>query len=238
MNHEADLGGMTEHQEIASLFPWYVNDTIDLPQRQRVEAHLEGCAVCRADLQVERRIHESMAVGPGVEYMPAPSLKRLRTRLDAAAVATADGGTQGAEDLRGKRLPVTPARQVHLKSRRQLLMVASVAAIAVTLGVFRWDHAPPAPSHGNFHTVTSPAPRVPDEVIRAVFAPSITLHDLQALLDESGLRIVAGPTEAGVYSLAAGSSRPVSTSLESLRKHSTVRFAESTLPSAAPIERP
>ena len=54
--------------------------------------------------------------------------------------------------------------------------------------------------------------------------------DLQALLDESGLRIVAGPTEAGVYSLAADSDRPVTTSLELLRKHATVRFAESTLP--------
>jgi len=50
---------------------------------------------------------------------------------------------------------------------------------------------------------------------------------LQAILDEAQLRIVSGPTEAGVYSLAAVSSRPVSDSLALLRAHAKVRFAES-----------
>ena len=50
----------------------------------------------------------------------------------------------------------------------------------------------------------------PNEVIRAVFSPTITLVELQTMLDEAQLRIVSGPTEAGVYSLAANSRRPVS----------------------------
>ncbi len=55
----------------------------------------------------------------------------------------------------------------------------------------------------NYYTVTTPIPRAPNEVIRAVFSPHITLVELQAILDEAQLRIVSGPTEAGVYSLAA-----------------------------------
>jgi hypothetical protein len=51
---------------------------------------------------------------------------------------------------------------------------------------------------------------------------------LQAILDEAQLRIISGPTEAGVYSLAANSNRPVTVSLSLLRRHASVRFAEST----------
>jgi hypothetical protein len=76
--------------------------------------------------------------------------------------------------------------------------------------------------------VTTSAPRPPNEVIRAVFSPTVTLVELQAILDEAQLRIVSGPTEAGVYSLAANTDRPVSSSLTLLRRHSAVRFAEST----------
>jgi hypothetical protein len=75
-------------------------------------------------------------------------------------------------------------------------------------------------------------------VIRAVFLPTITLVELQAILDEAQLRIISGPTEAGVYSLAANSRRPVSTSLALLRGHPKVRFAESTRPSLGPGDTP
>jgi hypothetical protein len=75
-------------------------------------------------------------------------------------------------------------------------------------------------------------------VIRAVFAPTITLVELQAILDEAQLRIISGPTEAGVYSLAANSGQPVSTSLALLRGHPKVRFAESIQPSLGPGDTP
>jgi hypothetical protein len=80
----------------------------------------------------------------------------------------------------------------------------------------------------DYHTVTNSAPRPPDEVIRAVFSPTMTLVELQAILDEAHLRIVSGPTEAGVYSLASTSRQPVNSSLALLRRHPSVRFAELT----------
>jgi hypothetical protein len=52
------------------------------------------------------------------------------------------------------------------------------------------------------------------------------------------LRIISGPTEAGVYSLAAQSNRPVSSSLALLRQHAAVRFAESTRPDRKPGASP
>ena len=75
-------------------------------------------------------------------------------------------------------------------------------------------------------------------VIRAVFSPAITLAELQAILGEAQLKIVAGPTEAGVYSLAASSSRPAGISLTLLRQHAAVRFAEITQPNATASASP
>ena len=198
---------------IADLLPWYLNGTLGARERQRVERHLQECSTCRDELAKERRIYEEMAVEPSVEYMPAPSLKRLQAAISA----------EGAEH--------TPSRPAGV--RRLLpwtgLAAASivVAAVAVAfLTTNRWGHSPKP----DYHTVTIPSAHPQDEVIRAVFSPAVTLVDLQGILAEAQLRIVSGPTEAGVYSLAATSRRPVSASLALLREHPEVRFAESTQP--------
>jgi hypothetical protein len=116
-------------------------------------------------------------------------------------------------------------------------VAASVAAAAVTLSLLaagRWLQSRSTVSTPGYYTVTTPEPRAKDEIIRAVFSPAITLVELQAILGEAQLRIVAGPTEAGVYSLATNSSRPVALSLALLRQHAAVRFAEITQASRAP----
>jgi hypothetical protein len=115
-------------------------------------------------------------------------------------------------------------------------MAASVAAMAVAVALLaadRWVQVEALRSQPNYRTVTSAAQRPQGEVIRAVFSPSITLVELQTVLDEAQLRIVSGPTEAGVYSLASNSTLTVRASLTLLRRHSTVRFAEESSPEPA-----
>lgn len=110
-------------------------------------------------------------------------------------------------------------------------MAASVAGIAVAAGLFAGDHWLQSERlEPNYRTVTTAVSRPRGEVIRAVFAPTITLVELQTILDEAQLKIVSGPTEAGVYSLASNSTLTVRASLALLRQHSTVRFAEGTEP--------
>jgi hypothetical protein len=160
--------------------------------------------------------------------MPAASLKRLQARLDgvdAAASADLPAGAPAA------------AKQGRRSMPWQGLMAASIAVMAVALGLLaadRWVQFRARVSAPNYYTVTTPAARPPNEVIRAVFSPTITLAELQSILDEAQLRIISGPTEAGVYSLAANSHRPVSSSLALLRAHAKVRFAESSRPSMGP----
>ncbi len=213
---------MKTHPDMSALIPWYVNDTLDERQCKHLERHLAQCPLCRDELESEREIHRAMTVDPGVEYMPAPSLRRLQARLDALESSESDG--VGVEVPQAAR----PGREMPWK----WLAAASMVAIAILVGSFTMDRPQSRAPHG-YYTVTTPVSLAPNEVIRAVFMPSITLVELQSVLDESQLRIVAGPTEAGVYSLAANSSRPVSESLNLLRRHESVRFAESTRPLAA-----
>jgi Putative zinc-finger len=214
-----------EHAEVAALMPWYVNATLNEADRNSVDAHLSLCAACRADLEVERQVFAEVTAESAIEYMPVASLNRLRARLDAEQADVADPEIAPLPRRRRRSLPW------------QGLMAASVALMAVAVGLMaadRWMQFHSLSTSPDFHTVTSPAPRAPDEVIRAVFTPTITLVELQAILDESRLRIVAGPTEAGVYSLALTTAQPVNESLATLRKHPTVRFAESTRPEPRP----
>jgi Putative zinc-finger len=210
------------HQEMSALIPWYVNGSISERERQRVDAHLLLCANCRDDLSHERSVYQAMTAETAVEYMPAASLKRLQVQLDGVEGA-------GPADLPAE---VSAAERPGRRSMPwQGLMAASVAVMAVALSLLvadRWTQSRGHATQPNYYTVTSPEQRAPNEVIRAVFSPSITLVELQAILDEAQLSIVSGPTEAGVYSLTANSRRPVNSSLALLRGHAKVRFAEST----------
>jgi anti-sigma factor RsiW len=209
------------HPEISSLLPWYVNGSISASERQRVDEHLTLCTHCRDELACERWIHQNMTAENSVEYMPSASLQRLQARLD---------GVDGAECA-----PVDAPAAADKSRDRSMpwsgLMAASVAVLAVALSLLaagRWTQYGARAAAPVYRTVTTPVPRAPNEAIRAVFSPTITLSELQSILDEAQLRIVSGPSEAGVYSLAVNSGRPVSATLAMLRQHAAVRFAEST----------
>jgi hypothetical protein len=220
-----------EHPAISSLIPWYVNGSIGEQERQRVDAHLPLCAACRDDLARERCVYQAMNAETTVEYMPAASLKRLQARLDGI------GGAAAAAAPPAEAAPERPGRP---SMPWQGLMAASIAVMALALSVLAADRWMQSRAHAapNYYTVTTATARAPDEVIRAVFSPAVTLFELQAILDDAGLRIISGPTEAGVYSLATNSRRPVNSSLAVLRANAKVRFAESTRPNMGPGDTP
>jgi anti-sigma factor RsiW len=211
MKRGASGGG---HREISDLIPWYVNGTLDDRRRERVEAHLASCTTCRDELANERRLYQEMAAEPGVEYMPAPSLKRLQAAID---------------ELSSGPVPTLPVAAPPPVIRWRGLAAAAIVGAAAVLALMSAGRFASG-ARSDYHTVTSAVSRAHDEVIRAVFAPTTPVIDVQRILAEAQLRIVAGPTEAGVYSLASTSSRPVSDSLALIRSHPEVRFAESTQP--------
>jgi len=221
MSYHQRIDYALEHQETAELIAWYVNGRISEFDRQRVHAHSHTCAVCREDILLERHVYRRMTVDAAVGHLPAASFKRLLARLDALDPEPSLRDAPALEQRRRGSLPWHG------------LLAASIAAIAVAsslLSVDRWVPVNVRMSPPNYYTLATPQARPPAEVIRAVFSPTVTLAELQAILGEAQLRIVSGPTEAGVYSLATTSGRPVSLSLSLLRQHTAVRFAEITQP--------
>ena len=217
-----------DHDETWEALPWYVNARLSEHERQRADAHLRTCAACREELGQQRQIHDAMAADAGVEQLPTAGLKRLQQRLAAHDAAVAAG-----IEARPQR------RSSGHRIRLQGLMAASVAVMAVALsvvaGVF-WTQSQRA-TPADYYTVTVATPRAANYVIRAVFSPTITLSELQTVLDDARLKIVAGPTEAGVYSLASATAQPAEWSLGRLRHQPSVRFAEPVVPLSATAPR-
>ena len=87
----------------------------------------------------------------------------------------------------------------------------------------------PAPCNERNRTVTTAHPTVGRPAqIHAVFAPTVTLEELGAIVRGNGLTIVAGPSKTGVFSLAitAETDSPATGALGRLRADPRVRFAE------------
>jgi hypothetical protein len=229
MSNERLLENCAEHREVSGLIPWYINATLDEQARRKVDAHVGVCAVCSDDLMVQRRLFDAMGSATTVDYMPMSSLRRLQARLDVLPALEP-----------APKVPTAPAH-AHGQTTWRTWMAASVAGAVVAVGLLaadRWIQYDARGSAPKYRTVTNAAPRPRDEVIRAVFSPTITLVELQSILQEAQLRIISGPTEAGVYSLASDSDLPVRSSLELLRRHSTVRFAEGTRPESGAGDSP
>jgi anti-sigma factor RsiW len=214
-----------EHRDIGELLPWYVNGRLSEADRQRVDAHLRACAACADELAAQRRIYGAMSMDAEIERMPMAGLNRLRRRIDGleeAAPSAAPGVVSRSE---------VPARSSWQQRRGALAASIAMAAVGA-LAALLWNQHERRLAPANYYTVTTTAPQPANTAIRAVFAPSVTLSELQELLDEAHLRIIAGPTEAGVYSLAMSGSPSVDWSLQQLRGHEVVRFAESVVPAS------
>jgi anti-sigma factor RsiW len=214
-----------EHREIGELLPWFINGRLSEADRQRVDAHLRVCEACTDELAAQQRIYGVMSVDAEVERIPVAGLNRLRMRidgLDAVQVSSAPDPDAHGEAPAGSNWP-----------QRRSAIAASIALTAVgALAALLWNQHERRIAPSNYYTVTTAAPQPANTAIRAVFAPTVTLSELQGLLDDAHLKIVSGPTEAGVYSLAMSGSASVDWSLQRLRGHEVVRFAESVLPAS------
>jgi ADP-ribose pyrophosphatase YjhB (NUDIX family) len=80
-----------------------------------------------------------------------------------------------------------------------------------------------------YRTLSAPELTVPAATIRVVFAPDVTMAQVQAMLAAARLQVRAGPSEIGVWTLGpTGEANRTATdaALRELRARSEVRFAE------------
>lgn len=217
------------HRQAWDLIPWVVNGRATADERRVVEEHVAACGDCREELGFQRQLHQAMTRDGEVAVDPAPALRRLLRRIDIEdAVAPP---------------PAAVRRPRHPVLLRGLLAAVVVEAVGIAaLSATLWSRsAAPAGAAPNptatYRTLSAPAVPAPAATIRAVLNSTMRLEGMQALLAQTRLQIVGGPTEAGVYSLAplsAADAAYTGQALAQLRANPDVRFAEPLAPTPPP----
>jgi anti-sigma factor RsiW len=225
--HDYRLEG-DPHQAISELIPWYVNDTLESEERERVAQHVAECPACAEEI--------------------------ARCRILAAIVQSADMSDLNPSNERFARMMarIESTDESKSKSRRHFVRewirkirltfeetpspfrwaVAAQAAVIVLLAgavVFQLSSTPEP-----LYRTLSDTGAVTDSgksSIQVIFAEDITEREMRALLGNIGATIVSGPSPIGVYTLgiSAGDSDlagRVHEALAVLRVHPKIRLAE------------
>ncbi|MGA3157941.1 MAG: zf-HC2 domain-containing protein [Steroidobacteraceae bacterium] len=221
-------------EEAARLLPWYAAGRLEAVDAERVTRHLERCAICRDDLAHERTLRALLKSESGVEYAPQPGLAKTLARIDEL-------------DREAPGTPLSPEVHSAVPTRRVTTthwLAAAALLQAVALGILGTlvYHRASDPSHdARFGTLTSAtAPLGGAAHIRAVFSGTLPLAALKSLLTENSLSIVAGPSDAGAYTLAFTTSPTdevrVSHVVAVLRSHPEVIFVEPAVNDEAGVQ--
>ena len=104
----------------------YFYDELNAADRDRVAAHLRGCAACRQRLDDLHAIRRALAAAPVVDAPPAGEWSGFMRRLDAAV---------GLPPARSATRAVALERRGGVWRARHLVALAAMLAI-VTIGIF------------------------------------------------------------------------------------------------------
>ena len=213
------------HAEAWALLPWLANGRIAATEREWVEAHVQTCAECRAELAAQRMLSTHLRDGavatPAAANEEQRSFDKLWARIEASESATLPAtGTSGG----GYRA-----------SRAVRWLAAAVVVQAVGLGVLGLSALSGGAPSDDYTLVTREDPRtgarVRSPTVRVVFAPQASIETINTLLAHQGLEIVAGPGTAGNFTAALSADAVASgASAESvaavMSKDPNVSFAE------------
>jgi hypothetical protein len=189
------------HERCWDDIPWWVNGTLPEAEQRRVAAHVEHCSECREELARQRQLYAHMHADAASEPVPLQAWDKLLARIDAEQPSSGKPATAKAQWL-------------------QIVLWAQAAVIA-GLAVLLWLPA----GTGSYVTLTSSSSSTPHGAVRVVFAPDASLERINRLLHQIGGEVVAGPSEAGVYTVKIASADAAPT-IAALRRHREVLFAE------------
>jgi hypothetical protein len=233
----------SRHRETWDLIPWLVNGRCTEAEQRQAAEHLASCADCRAELALQHEIRLAVQSAPEPEVRdPQPALRQLWARIDAqppqpmpqaGTQSNALPATQAATHPSARKPPKAASNKRWTGRWLVQGLVAAVAAEAMGLAMLSaalWLHTEQG---ARYQTLSTPAAATQRATIRAVFAPTLTLAAVQAMLAQERLQIVAGPGDTGVYTLApvlAQSDAASTRALKRLRNQPGVLFAEPVEP--------
>ncbi|HLU05817.1 MAG TPA: anti-sigma factor [Woeseiaceae bacterium] len=73
---------LDEHARVDRLLPWFVNNTIDDGERDRIRRHLDTCDACRKSVSLLSAVQDSIQRGTATPIVPRPQTDRLLEKID------------------------------------------------------------------------------------------------------------------------------------------------------------
>jgi hypothetical protein len=216
-----NMGPLGAHGECWNLLPWIANESAAAKDVARIEAHLRDCRECQEELDCQRQLRNAIRAEEAVVLAPQTSLQKLMQRIDTV------------EDV----AEATPAGVVAMPRRKPALwsrwlpIAAAVQGIVITgLLAAMWMQSADTLTAPRYETrVASDKAITHRPVIRVVFTGNVSLDDMNRVLRAVDAQIIAGPSEAGVYTLGAArfaKESSVDKALEQLRADGSIVFAE------------
>lgn len=223
MKRGSFTGAFDIHQECWELLPWIANERAAAKDVTRVESHLRECSECQQELEAQRRLRDAIRTEESIVLAPQTSLQKLMQRIDDESAVERTDPAMLAE--------LRPARA---RWSRWLPIAAAIqgVTIAALLGAL-WIESRETLTAPRFTTLTSPGTLARGAVLRVVFADNVTLDEVNQILRSIDAQIIAGPSEAGVYTLgltaSATRAEHVADALARLRSDNRVLFSESAV---------
>jgi Putative zinc-finger len=211
-----------QHDAIWELLPWYVNDSLSPQELTEVEAHLNECPHCQAEVARCENLNQSVKSNERETWLPsAPHFTKILDNVDAHEKRATPKKSSSwlANWLPWLSATPNPAR---FALGLQGALVLALGATLFYRGVLPTD---------DYRTLSNPAPtaQTSGAQIRVVFADDISEKEMRVLLLSVSSRLIAGPSSLGVYTIALStenSAPNVQQAIAQLRANAKVRLAE------------
>jgi hypothetical protein len=212
------------HRHAWEMIPWILNGSASEAQTRSAQEHLRQCADCREAFAFEQQLREAM-MQPQTNLSDAEEgWQRLCARLDSTPESQKHWRETSRQPMRTRTRASggIPVRW----------LAAAVIVEALALGAIvtaSWINGAGRQPASAYHTLSRPEAVSAAPTIRMVLAPGMTLEQFRVLLNNAHLQVVAGPGEAGVWSLAPtedATTVATEAALRELRGNPQVRFAE------------
>jgi hypothetical protein len=181
MNRSHARSGKDPHEQAQLCLPWLLSGALEGEELAEIEAHVNACPICQADLAWERNLR-----GAGAAPAPAldadAALQRLMPRLDPP------------QTRQGLLLRWKDAFAGNDRTWLRAVAAAQLGVIAVLAMLLMQPR-----DAADYRTLGSNARAGADLVV--VFDPGTPERELRRILHDSGARVVDGPTVTGAYLL-------------------------------------
>lgn len=166
-----------DHNEIDLLLPWFVNETLDPVEHERVAAHLATCAICRDSLALLTDVQSAVVRHKATPIVPQPRIDELMGSISAGY--SKDNFDHGFA--------------------RAFLAAAGITALLVTsLLLTNSQNTIIAPQ--TFETATTVAENTAmDYVLSIQFESGTTDSEREQIMQDIEARDVSGGSEIGAY---------------------------------------